>query len=196
MSGGRDISEVSFEKGIRLATPSDSAALSAIYAPIVETTATSFETTVPTSDEMAQRVSDTLLTHPWLVCENDEGVAGYAYGCPHRTRAAYRWSCDVSVYVDERARGQGMGRRLYDALFPLLKRQGFVRAHAGIVLPNAASVALHEGCGFGPVGIYKNVGYKFGQWRDVGWWALTLNDPEATPLEPIPWADISRQFSI
>ncbi|MEM8633609.1 MAG: arsinothricin resistance N-acetyltransferase ArsN1 family B [Pseudomonadota bacterium] len=180
---------MSFVQGVRLASPSDGLALSAIYAPIVETTATSFETAVPDAEEMARRVSDTLKTHPWLVCEDEIGVAGYAYGCEHRSRSAYRWSCDVSVYVDARARGMGIGRRLYGALLPLLKRQGFVRAHAGIVLPNEASVALHEASGFGPVGVYQNVGFKFGCWHNVGWWAMTLNGPEENPREPIPWAE-------
>ncbi|MEM6900200.1 MAG: arsinothricin resistance N-acetyltransferase ArsN1 family B [Pseudomonadota bacterium] len=175
--------------------PSDGPALSAIYAPIVETTATSFETAVPDAEEMARRVSDTLKSHPWLVCEDEDGVAGYAYGCEHRSRSAYRWSCDVSVYVDARARGMGVGRKLYETLFSLLKHQGYVRAHAGIVLPNAASVALHESCGFGPVGIYENVGFKFGRWYDVGWWALTLNEADAMPAEPAPWAEISRKIT-
>ncbi|MEO1476527.1 MAG: arsinothricin resistance N-acetyltransferase ArsN1 family B [Pseudomonadota bacterium] len=178
-----------------MASPNDGDRLATIYAPIVEGTAISFETQAPSGEEMAERISETLITHPWLVCEDDRGIAGYAYGCPHRSRSAYRWSCDVSVYVSEHARGKGVGRKLYETLFSLLKQQGFVRAHAGIVLPNAASVGLHEACGFEPIGIYRTVGYKFGQWHDVGWWARPLGDPGPDPSDPMPWSTVASQFT-
>ena len=111
----------------------------------------------------------TLPEHPWLVAERDH-VVGYAYAASHGSRAAYRWSTDVSVYVDQAARGQGVGRALYRALFKVLDLQGFREAFAGITLPNGASVALHESLGFVPVGIYRQVGWKLGAWHDVGHW--------------------------
>jgi len=105
----------------------------------------------------------------------DGAVAGYAYGSPHRTRAAYASSCDVAVYVDPAHSRQGLGRALYAELLPMLADRGFHAAFAGIALPNDASVGLHEAMGFTPVGIYREVGWKMGGWRDVGWWQRLLS---------------------
>jgi phosphinothricin acetyltransferase len=114
-------------------------------------------------------------------------VVGFAYGCPHRERAAYRFVAEVSAYVDPPFHRQGIGRSLYRALLGLLREQGLWVACAGIGLPNEASVALHETLGFVPVGVYRNIGYKFGRWWDVGWWQLSLRDPdEGQPAEPGP----------
>ena len=123
---------------------------------------------------MATRIADCGASHGWLVAERDGEVAGYAYGSPHRTRAAYASSCDVAVYVDPAHPRQGIGRALYSALLPLLASKGFHAAFAGIALPNEASVGLHEAMGFAPVGIYREVGWKLGGWRDVGWWQRLL----------------------
>src|SRR5579859_1264647 len=180
-----------FEGEIRIASVSDADALAAIYAPIVRDTAISFETEPPTADEMARRVAVTLQTHPWLVAERQGKVIGYAYASRHRDRAAYRWSADVSAYVDASARRCGVGRALYKRLFVLLQGQGFHAAFAGIALPNSASVALHEGAGFKPVGIYKEVGFKQGQWHDVGWWRLGLSSDTGPPAEPIVFAALT-----
>src|SRR5262249_41545489 len=103
----------------------------------------------------------------------------------HRTRSAYRWSVDTSVYVDEGFRQRGVARGLYASLFAILAAQGYFNAYAGIALPNAASVGLHEAVGFKKVGVYQRVGYKFGEWRDVGWWQLELRAHEASPAEPM-----------
>jgi L-amino acid N-acyltransferase YncA len=166
---------------IRLATVADAAAIAAIYRPYVETTAISFETEPPDDREMAERISGTLETHPWLVCLRGPEVAGFAYASRHRARAAYQWSVDVSAYVDGRFHRRGIGRALYSSLFAILAAQGFTNAFAGIALPNAASVGLHEALGFRQIGVYRNVGYKLGAWRDVGWWQLTLRDYSAQP---------------
>ena len=146
----------------------DAAACVAIYAPYVTDGVASFETEAPGEREMAERIARTCETHPWLVAEHDGRVVGFAYGCPHRTRHAYRWTADVSVYLDAGHHGRGIGRALYDALLPLLREQGIHTACAGITLPNPASVALHEAVGFRPVGIYRAIGFKFGAWHDVG----------------------------
>jgi L-amino acid N-acyltransferase YncA len=122
---------------------------------------------------------------PWLVDQDPGGGAlGYAYASKHRERAAYRWSVDVAVYVGADQRGKGVGRALYTSLFALLRLQGFCAAHAGIALPNLASVTLHERMGFAPVGIYRAVGYTLGAWRDVGWWQLDLRDRDVPPSPP------------
>ncbi|NHN60534.1 MULTISPECIES: arsinothricin resistance N-acetyltransferase ArsN1 family B [Halorussus] len=198
---------------IRLAREADAAGIRAVYAPIVEHTVVSFEADPPSEAEVADRVADTLAEYPWLVCEiEDSGsesetadseseIAGYAYAGRHRKREAYRWSVDVSVYVAERHRRQGVGRGLYESLFEVLRLQRFYNAYAGIALPNAASVGLHESLGFEPVGVYESVGYKRGAWRDVGWWQLALRDRSEggdadpsdavdSPAEPRPLPDV------
>jgi len=180
-----------FAGNIRVAQPSDGEAIAAIYAPIVRDTAISFEVDPPTPQEMAQRIAATLATHPWLVAEQDGQVIGYAYAAKHRDRAAYRWSVDVTVYIGAQARRGGVGRALYQKLIAVLRRQGFHAAFAGIALPNDASVGLHEAVGFTPIGTYKHVGFKLGQWRDTGWWRLSLSDPSGAPAEPIAFADLS-----
>jgi phosphinothricin acetyltransferase len=162
----------------------DGQACAAIYAPHVESGIESFEERAPSSPEMAGRIAAISATHPWLVAERDGVVTGYAYASPHRDRAGYRWAADVAVYVASAARGQGVGRELYTALLALLARQGIHVACAGISLPNAASVALHESMGFELVGIYRAIGVKLGEWRDVGWWQARLLPPDAPPAEP------------
>ncbi len=112
-----------------------------------------------------------------------------SYATSHRTRMAYQWSTDVSVYVHGEEQRRGLGRALYTALFAVLRLQGFYNAYAGITLPNPGSVRLHEAMGFVPVGVYHNVGYKFGAWRDVGWWSLDLQPKAAQPTPPVPFAE-------
>ena len=185
---------MSDETVIRIARPSDAEAIAAIYAPIVRDTAISFETEPPDAGEMARRIEATLETHPWLTAERDGAVAGYAYASQHRTRAAYRWSVDVTVYVAEQARRAGVGSALYTPLFEILRRQGFRSAFAGITQPNAGSVSLHEALGFTPVGVYRDVGFKLGAWRDVGWWGLALGHAPGQPGEPIPFAQLADQL--
>ena len=161
---------------IRSATAADATSALAIYAPIVRETIISFETEVPTAAEIAHRIDITLKTYPFLVAETRGAVVGYAYASEHRARSAYRWSVDVTVYVAEQARRSGVGRALYGRLLPMLAQRQFHAAFAGITLPNPASVGLHETMGFTPVGIYREVGFKFGRWLDVGWWQRLLND--------------------
>ena len=170
----------------RLAVPADASALAAIYAPVVRETATSFESVPPDADEMARRLAETLPSHPWLVAEDAGAVVGYAYAGPHRTRAAYAWAVEPSVYVAERARGRGAGRRLYTALLDVLRLQGFAMAYAGITLPNPASLALHRAFGFEDVGVYPAAGFKHGAWHDVWWGALRLADRSGGLEAPEP----------
>lgn len=174
------------EPTVRMATEADAEAMRSIYAPFVTDTCVSFETTPPTEVEMAQRVRETTERLPWLVCEYDGQVAGYAYASPHEDRSAYRWSVDVSVYVDERWRRRGVARGLYESLFALLRLQGLYAAYAVIVLPNPPSVEFHESLGFERVGVYRGVGYKRGEWRDVGHWQLSLQAREDSPSAPTP----------
>ena len=152
---------------IRNAAAGDAAGVVAIYAPIVRETHTSFELDVPPEDEMARRITSALA---FLVCELDGGVAGYASATRWRERPAYRFTVEVSVYVHEAHHRRGLAGALYTRLFEDLRARGIHRALAGIALPNAASVAFHERFGFTPVGVFREVGWKFGRWWDVGWW--------------------------
>jgi phosphinothricin acetyltransferase len=169
---------------IRTATTQDAAAVQAIYAPIVLHTPISFEVEPPTVAEMERRIGATLARYPWYVGEDEAGrVNGYVYASQHRERAAYRWAVDVTAYVREDCRGQKVGQRLYRRLLEELARLGYHQACAGITLPNEGSVALHESVGFQRVGVYPRIGFKFGAWRDVGWWQCELQ-PAATAGEP------------
>lgn len=173
---------------IRLASVEDAAAIARIYAPIVRDTFISFETEAPDEGEMRRRIDYTLPEFPWLIREIDGRVAGYAYASRHRERLAYRWSVDVSCYTHPEFRRRGVGVSLYRALLRMLRTQGFVNAYAGIALPNAASVALHESVGFKPIGIYANVGFRQGAWRDVGWWGREIAPHMPRPDDPVPLA--------
>jgi L-amino acid N-acyltransferase YncA len=154
---------------VRGATLADANACAAIYAPYVTDTAISFEAVPPTAEEMAARISAASRSHAWLVLEDRGRVAGYAYGGPFHTRAAYRWCCEVSVYLEMGRRRTGAGRALYDALFARLVDRGFRTAVAGMTLPNEASVALHRAMGFEAVGTYRRIGWKHDAWHDVAW---------------------------
>ena len=159
---------------VRDARVTDAPAVQAIYAPVVVGSVISFEETPPSVDEMAGRIEAYGRAYPYLVVESEGQVVGYAYASRHRDRAAYRWSADVAVYVAETARGTGVGRALYDRLLPALAERGVHAAFAGITLPNPGSVRLHERVGFELVGVYREVGFKFGRWLDVGWWQRRL----------------------
>ena len=175
--------------GIRLAEARDAAAIAAIYAPSITAGVASFELEPPDAAEMARRMAAILPVYPWLVCEHDGRVAGYVYASQHMARAAYQWSANVSAYIDAGFHRRGVGRALYTALFALMRLQGFYNAYAGITLPNAASVGLHEGMGFRLVGVYRDIGYKRGRWHDVGWWSLELQPkPASEPGTPLDLA--------
>lgn len=170
---------------LRTATPDDAEAIAAIYAPIVANTTISFEFEPPTAADMRARLERTLAHLPWLVSLDEAGaVNGYVYAAKHRERAAYQWAVDTSAYVREDSRGQGIAKRLYLALFDALVDLGYFQVFAGIALPNEASMRLHESVGFESLGVYRQVGYKFGAWHDVGWWQKTLQTPVREPAAP------------
>ncbi len=159
---------------VRKIVMGDAPAVQAIYAPYVTATAISFEDVPPDTVEVERRIAAILPHYPYLVAEVDGRVVGYAYACEHRSRAAYRTSIDVTVYVAPGAQRCGVARCLYSRLLPAAASLGYHAAFAGIALPNKASVGLHEAMGFEPVGIYREVGRKFDAWHDVGWWQRLL----------------------
>lgn len=168
----------------RDATAADAVACAMIYAPYVRETAVSFELEPPTPAEMAARIAAAQEGHAWLVLEEDGRVVGYAYANRFSARPAYRWSCEVSVYLDRGRQRSGGGRQLYAALFARLAGRGFRRVFAGMSLPNDASAGFHRALGFEPVGVYRRVGWKLGAWRDVAWVQLTIADGDDPPAEP------------
>ncbi|MGH3646712.1 MAG: GNAT family N-acetyltransferase [Micromonosporaceae bacterium] len=170
---------------IRDATERDAEACAAIYAPYVTGTAISFETVPPTPEEMAERIAAAQAGHAWLVLEDAGEVVGFAYGGPYKSRPAYRWSCEVSVYLETGRRRSGAGRALYEALLARLGERGFRTAVAGMTLPNDASAGLHRAMGFEPVGTYRRIGYKHDAWRDVAWVQRPIGDQQSPPTEPI-----------
>jgi L-amino acid N-acyltransferase YncA len=173
------------ERRVRLATVADAEDCAAIYAPYVEDTAITFELVPPTAVEMAERIATSLSTHAWFVLEEDGRVVGYAYGAPLHKRAAYRWSCEVSVYLETGRRRTGAGRALYEALFERLAERGLLRAVAGMTLPNEASEALHRAMGFESVGVYRMIGFKDGSWHDVEMTQRSLREGSGgSPQEP------------
>ena len=171
---------------LRFAQPSDAEELSNIYKRYVIDSFVSFETPPPTVDQFAERIEHIQQQFPWLVIEDNERCLGYAYASPHRSRAAYQWSTEVSVYLDDDIHRQGIGTRLYNELFRLLQIQGYVNAYAGITIPNPKSLGFHNKLGFEEVGIYKQVGYKAGRWCDVVWLSRSLQAPPTPPSSPIP----------
>ncbi len=171
-------------------------AIRAIYAPFITDSATSFEAVVPDVAEMESRIEAYAVTHPWLVFERAGAVIGYAYASPHRARKAYQWSAEVSVYVNSSAHRRGVGRALYTALFELLRRQQYVNAFAGITLPNPSSMGLHQSLGFVPVGVFKQIGFKFNQWHDVGWLHLCLRDDPRPAADPLTTAGLWEDLNV
>jgi phosphinothricin acetyltransferase len=166
---------------IRDATAADAVRCAEVYAPYVTDAAVSFETEPPTAEEMARRIDRARERHAWLVAESAGQVVGYAYGGEWMSRAAYRWSCTVSVYLEVGRRRTGAGRALYEALLARLGARGYRTALAGITLPNPASEGLHRAVGFTPVGVFRSVGFKGGSWHDVAWFQRPLTTDHGPP---------------
>ena len=169
---------------IRDAVPADGAACAAVYRPYVTDTVITFEYEPPPAEQMAHRIEAAQERHAWVVLEEDDRVVGYAYAAPVKERAAYRWACEVSVYLEMGRRRTGAGRALYEALFERLIQRGFRIAVAGLTLPNDASEGLHLAVGFEPVGVYRGIGWKLGRWHDVARMQKLLVDGDGAPPEP------------
>jgi L-amino acid N-acyltransferase YncA len=161
---------------LRRATEADAAACLAIYRPFVEATAVSFEAAIPSVEEFAARIAQSLSAWTWLIAEQDGRHIGYAYGHSHRERAAYQWSVEVTIYVDSSYRRQGVGQHLYERLFTDLASLGYCNAYAGVTQPNEASMALHRSVGFEYIGTFRSVGRKFDRWHDVAWFQRKLRE--------------------
>lgn len=179
---------------IRLATPEDASGILDIYAPYILNTSFTFETEVPSLEEFGERIKTYLNYWPWLVCEMEGNIAGYAYATRYRDRTAYQWSVESSIYIHDDFQKKGIGKALYTFLFEILKKQGFNNVYAVINLPNEKSVSFHENCGFTYFATYEKVGYKSGKWKNVGWWRLILNDFGDNPAVPLTFTEMSTEF--
>ena len=177
---------------IRVATQQDAAGMLEIYAPFILNSGITQETEVPSVEEFQKRVLSNLEERPWLVCEVDGQVAGYAYAGKHRDRKGYQWCIEPSVYLSEKYFGVGIADALYTPLFDILKLQGYVNAYAVITLPNDRSIAFHKKFGFEYLTTYKKIGYKLGQWHDVGWLQYEVNPHKKDPEDPMKFRDFDR----
>lgn len=184
---------------LRVARPEDAAALLAIYTPYVEKTAITFEYTVPTAEDFCGRVRHTLEKYPYLVAEGEGAIVGYAYTGPLRTRAAYGWSAEISVYLAPRAQGKGVGRALYEALIRISRAQGIRNLYACVAVPAETdpylsdnSLRFHEHMGFRPVGTFFRCAYKFGRFYHMVYLEKLLDTP-LPPTSVVPFPALSRK---
>ena len=181
-------------KQIRVAGKEDAAGILDIYAPYILNSSLTFETEIPALIDFEERILSYLRNWPWLVCEIDGLIAGYAYGTRYRERTAYQWCVEVSVYIHDNYKRAGVAKALYAALIDILKKQGYRNAYAVINLPNENSVSFHESCGFTYFATYEKVGYKLGKWKNVGWWQLQLNDYSEEPAAPVPFLELEKNL--
>ena len=177
---------------LRVAAKMDAAGMLEIYVPFILNSGITQETEVPTVEDFRERIISNLAERPWLVCEIDNEIAGYAYAGKHRDRKGYQWCTEPSVYISEKYYGLGVANALYAALFDILKSQGYVNAYAVITLPNERSIAFHKKFGFEYLTTYKKIGYKLGQWHDVGWMQYEINSHRNGPEDPIAFQNIDK----
>ena len=177
----------------RPACARDAARLADIYAPYVADTAITFATAMPTEAEFAEKIARVGTTFPFLVCEEEGRVLGYAYAATYRVREAYRWDVEISIYVDMSCRSRGVGRVLMERLLRCLRAQGYQNAYSCITLPNPRSIGLHKHFGFEELGVFPRTGYKLDAWRDVIWLQLALGSHDAAPAEPTPFSALPHE---
>ncbi|MDR1663682.1 MAG: GNAT family N-acetyltransferase [Clostridiales bacterium] len=185
---------MSSDRLFRLADAKDSDAVLKIYAPYVRDTVISLELEVPSPKAFHKRVEGIVKQYPFVVCETNGEMAGYAYAAMHRERTGYRYDVDVSVYTAPEYFGRGIARALYDRLFALLAAQGYYNAYAGCNAKNRRSEAFHYKCGFKFAGAFHNAGHKFGEWHDVNWYEKTLREYDEIPAEIQPISGLPAEY--
>lgn len=171
---------------IRFATEADCESILEIYAPYIMNTVITFEYQVPSIEKFRERIHTIQKNHPWLVCEIDRTIVGYAYASPFGEREAYQWSADLSVYLRPEYRRKNIGKALYWALMELLKLQGYRNVYGVVTQHNRGSELFHESLGFQSVGIFHDVGFKFDKWLSVQWYEFYLQEHTPSPVSPQP----------
>lgn len=171
---------------LRMAVPEDAERLLAIYAPYVEHTAITFEYDIPDIKEFEARISRTLEQYPYLTASCQGQIIGYAYASPFKTRAAYNWSVETSIYIEKEFQGHGVGKKLYLALEELLRRQHIINSNACITYSYPESIRFHEALGYRTVAHFTKCGYKLGTWHDVVWMEKMLAEHPDKPQPVIP----------
>ncbi|MCR1949813.1 GNAT family N-acetyltransferase [Clostridium sp. DSM 100503] len=174
---------------IRMANENDAEEILEIYTPYIKNTAITFEYEVPTVDEFKDRIRKISEDYPYLVCTLNEKIIGYAYSYRQKERAAYMWNVELSVYIDNKYIGYGLGKAFYTALIEISKLQNIKNLYGGVTSNNLNSEKLHEYFGFKKLGVYHNTGYKFGKWHDVTWYEKSIND---SYFEPKPLISIKN----
>jgi len=184
-------------KQIRIATPEDAAEILAIYAPFIESSTVTAEERVPTQDEFRARMESILTDYPWLVCYDDNGeILGYTYASRHQQRSAYRYSVNLSIYVNPKHHRNHVATDLYRCLFEILEYQGYKNAFAAVIIPNPQSAAFHHSLGFRPVAVFSKVTYKLGRWNDMEWFQYVLSERTKNPEPVIPFRDAKEHRTV
>lgn len=185
---------------IRPAVPEDAEALLEIYAPYVQNTAISFEYTMPSVEEFAGRIRSTLTCYPYLAALQGDKIVGYAYASAFKSRAAYDWAVETSVYVSQTCRGGGIGRALYEKLEAVLRRQNILNLNACIAFPTGEDPHLttdspnfHARLGYEKVAHFHQCGFKFNTWYDMIWMEKLLGSHLATPAPVRPFLEVWHQ---
>lgn len=176
---------------IRLAHPEDAAAILDVYRPFITDTAISFEYTVPSIAEFAERIRGIAAEYPYLVYEREGRIEGYAYAHRYLERAAYQWDVEVTVYLSDAVRGSGIGAKLYTAMEKLLQLQGIINLYACITASNQASINFHAKTGYKMVGTFHKAGFKLGEWQDVVWMEKAIGCYSDKPQEPLPFTALN-----
>ena len=184
---------------IRMAMPEDAAELLSIYAPYVEQTAITFEYVVPAVEEFEGRIRSTLKKYPYLVAEQNGEILGYAYAGEFKSRAAYAWNAEVSIYIKQEKKRLGLGKRLYEELEKRLKEQGVLNLYACIAYPEEedeyltrASVDFHEKQGYRMIGTFYQCGYKFQRWYHMVWMEKMLGEHLTEQPQVKAWKEVKR----
>lgn len=167
---------------IRRATPADAPAIASIYSWYARHTAITFATEGPTVAEFEHKILDA--RYPFLAAEENGAVFGFAYAGEFRTKEAYRWDVELTIYLRPGCEGRGAGRLLMEECLRILTAQGYLNAYSCITIPNERSVGLHERCGFESLGVFPRTGYKLGKWHDVVWLWKQLTPAADEPAEP------------
>ncbi|WP_297137342.1 GNAT family N-acetyltransferase [Terrisporobacter sp.] len=182
------------KKHIRFATIDDTEKILSIYEPYIKNTAITFEYDIPSLDEFSTRIKNICKDYPYLVCEIDGKIAGYAYANRAMSRAAFNWNVELSIYIDTNYRGQGIGKSLYSALLKILTHQNIVNVYALVVTPNESSEKLHKYFGFEEVGLHPNTGYKLGNWHNLSYLCKVISNFDNPPKKFISINDLDKNI--